>query len=111
MPFLVIPTIQRFRVIGTPFFKLNGKIEIAIEEKEKSVLISYTDTGIGMSETEVERIFARFYRADKARTRTVEGTGLGLSIVATIIKLHGGHMKVKSKEQEGSTFLIELPVK
>ena len=90
--------------------KSNGSIEISIEERGKSVFVTYVDTGIGMSDTELERIFDRFYRADKARTRTVEGTGLGLSIVATIIELHRGHIIVKSKEKVGSTFIIELPV-
>lgn len=91
--------------------KSNGSIEISIEERGKSVFVTYVDTGIGMSDTEFERIFDRFYRADKARTRTVEGTGLGLSIVATIVELHRGHIIVKSKEKVGSTFIIELPVK
>lgn len=63
-----------------------------------------------MNETELDRIFDRFYRADKARTRTVEGTGLGLSIVKTIIDLHGGRINVRSKENEGTTFIVELPI-
>lgn len=91
--------------------KHSGSIEISIEERGKSVLVTFVDTGSGMSDTEVDRIFERFYRADKARTRTVEGTGLGLSIVETIVELHSGHITVKSKEKEGSTFIIELPVK
>ena len=64
-----------------------------------------------MKETELNRIFDRFYRADLARTRTVEGTGLGLSIVATIVKLHGGQIIVNSKEKIGSTFIVEIPVR
>jgi signal transduction histidine kinase len=90
--------------------KPNGSIEISIEERGKSVLVTFVDTGIGMSDTELDRIFERFYRADIARTRTVEGTGLGLSIVETIVELHSGRITVKSKEKEGSTFIIELPV-
>jgi signal transduction histidine kinase len=88
----------------------NGSIEISIEERGKSVFVTFSDTGLGMSETERGRIFDRFYRADISRTRSVEGTGLGLSIVATIIELHNGQITVKSKEKEGSTFVIELPV-
>lgn len=88
----------------------NGSIEISIEEREKSVFVTFADTGLGMSDTEMDRIFERFYRADTSRTKTVEGTGLGLSIVATIITLHNGQITVKSKEKEGSTFVIELPV-
>jgi signal transduction histidine kinase len=90
--------------------KPNGSIEISMEVRGKSVFVSFVDTGLGMSDSEVGRIFDRFYRADKARTNTVEGTGLGLSIVATIIELHNGQITVKSKEKEGSTFVIELPV-
>ncbi|MDQ0201324.1 sensor histidine kinase [Neobacillus ginsengisoli] len=91
--------------------KPNGSIEILIEKREESIFVTFDDTGIGMKNTELERIFDRFYRADMARTRTVEGTGLGLSIVATIVKLHGGHITVNSKEKVGSTFIVELPVK
>ena len=89
--------------------KQDGSIEILIEERENSVAVIFQDTGIGLKETEIERIFDRFYRADAARTRTIEGTGLGLSIVWTIVKLHGGQITVNSKEQEGTTFTVELP--
>lgn len=91
--------------------KTNGSIEISIEEKEKTVLVTFEDTGIGLNDKEKERIFDRFYRVDIARTRSVEGTGLGLSIVATIVKLHGGQIHVNSREEEGTTFIVELPVK
>jgi signal transduction histidine kinase len=89
----------------------NGSIEISIEERGNSVIMTFADTGLGMSDLEVERIFERFYRADTSRTRSVEGTGLGLSIVASIVKLHNGVITVKSNEKQGSTFIIELPVK
>lgn len=90
--------------------KPDGGIEISIEEKGKSIVVSFKDTGIGLNHAEIERIFDRFYRADAARTRTIEGTGLGLSIVWTIVKLHGGHIDVTSKENEGTTFIVQLPV-
>lgn len=90
--------------------KSNGSIEISIEEKEKSVLVTFKDTGIGLIEKEKERVFDRFYRVDTARTRSVEGTGLGLSIVAAIVKLHGGNIHVYSTEGEGTTFVVELPL-
>ncbi|MDM5327049.1 HAMP domain-containing sensor histidine kinase [Neobacillus sp. CF12] len=91
--------------------KPNSSIEISLEERGKSIFVTFGDTGLGMSDAEVDKIFDRFYRADKARTRSVEGTGLGLSIVATIVKLHGGQIAVESQENIGSTFIIELPVK
>ncbi|MQR94898.1 sensor histidine kinase [Fictibacillus phosphorivorans] len=87
-----------------------GSIEISVEKREKSIYITFKDTGIGMNEEEVERIFDRFYRADVARSKTVKGTGLGLSIVATIVKLHGGKTVVKSKKNEGTTVSVELPI-
>lgn len=90
--------------------KSNGSIEISIEEKEKSVLVTFEDTGIGLNDKEKEKIFDRFYRVDTARTSSVEGTGLGLSIVAAIVKLHGGLIHVNSMENEGTTFVVELPV-
>ncbi|QGQ48255.1 sensor histidine kinase [Metabacillus sediminilitoris] len=90
--------------------KPDGTIEILLEVKGESIVVTFKDTGIGLNHTEIERIFDRFYRADTARTRTIEGTGLGLSIVWTIIKLHDGHINVNSKEKEGTTFIVELPV-
>ncbi|GLB60081.1 sensor histidine kinase [Cytobacillus sp. NCCP-133] len=90
--------------------KPDGSIEILIEEREKSIAVTFEDSGIGMSKAEIDRIFDRFYRADTARTRTIEGTGLGLSIVWSIVKLHDGHVYVKSEEKEGTAFIVELPV-
>ncbi|MED4475138.1 HAMP domain-containing sensor histidine kinase [Oceanobacillus caeni] len=90
--------------------KPNGSIEITLEEKGESILVTFSDTGNGLNDAEMERIFDRFYRADTARTRTIEGTGLGLSIVWTIIQLHDGHIHVNNKVKEGTTFIVELPV-
>ncbi|MCP1161486.1 sensor histidine kinase, partial [Bacillus infantis] len=90
--------------------KSGGSIDISIEEKEEMIEVTFEDTGTGLNKTEIERIFDRFYRADSSRTRTTEGTGLGLSIVWTVVKLHDGHIKVNSKENEGSTFIVELPI-
>lgn len=90
--------------------KPNGSIEITLKERGASIYVAFVDTGIGMKEADVERVFERFYRADMARTRTIEGTGLGLSIVKTIIDLHEGHIHVRSKENEGTTIIVELPI-
>lgn len=96
---------------GIKYNRPNGRIEISIEDRGNSVFVAFVDTGLGMIDKEVDRIFERFYRADTSRTRSIEGTGLGLSIVSSIVKLHNGDISVKSKENEGSTFIIELPVK
>ncbi|MFD1849767.1 sensor histidine kinase [Oceanobacillus bengalensis] len=92
------------------YSKPGGTIEISIEERGKSVFITFEDTGIGLKQTDIERIFDRFYRVDTARSQVVEGTGLGLSIVASIVRLHAGKIHVNSKENEGTTFVVELPI-
>ncbi|UFU00277.1 HAMP domain-containing histidine kinase [Radiobacillus kanasensis] len=89
--------------------KSGGSIDISIEDRDTFVLVTFRDTGIGMNALESERIFDRFYRVDTARSQTIEGTGLGLSIVSSIVRLHGGQIKVNSKEKEGTTFRVELP--
>ncbi|MFF5996927.1 HAMP domain-containing sensor histidine kinase [Lysinibacillus sp. KU-BSD001] len=88
----------------------DGTIDITVEQCTESIVVTFEDTGIGLSRTEIDRMFERFYRADTSRTRTVEGTGLGLSIVSTIVRLHEGKIHVDSKENEGTTIRVELPV-
>ncbi|UAC49624.1 HAMP domain-containing histidine kinase [Bacillus aquiflavi] len=90
--------------------KKNGSIHISVKEKVHTIEISFQDTGIGLSDDEIDRIFDRFYRVDSARTRKVDGTGLGLSIVSSIMKLHDGHIKVNSTKGEGTTFTVSLPM-
>lgn len=72
--------------------------------------VSVTDQGIGIPETEVERIFERFYRVDSARSRSTGGTGLGLAIVKHVATTHGGEVSVWSEEGAGSTFTLRLPM-
>lgn len=85
-----------------------GSVEIYIEEEKKFGLIRVKDTGIGIPEEDINRIFERFYRVDKARSRAVGGTGLGLAIVKHIIEAHGSKIEVKSKLNEGSEFSFRL---
>jgi two-component system phosphate regulon sensor histidine kinase PhoR len=85
-----------------------GKVEIIIEEEKKSVIISIKDTGIGIPSEDLGRIFERFYRVDKARSRAVGGTGLGLAIVKHILEAHNSKITVNSKLGEGSTFSFKL---
>lgn len=87
-----------------------GSIDIQFTYTNEQCSISFTDTGIGISEEEAERIFDRFYRADASRTRSVKGTGLGLSIVATIIDLHGGTVIARPGETAGTIFIVTLPI-
>lgn len=85
-----------------------GKIEIFVEEERNAGRITVRDTGIGISEDDTDRIFERFYRVDKARSRDVGGTGLGLAIVKHIIEAHSSKIGVKSKLGEGSEFSFTL---
>jgi two-component system sensor histidine kinase SenX3 len=73
------------------------------------ITIRISDTGIGIPEEKIPRIFERFYRVDKARSKATGGTGLGLSIVRHIAQNHGGRVTVESAPGEGSTFTVFLP--
>lgn len=86
----------------------NGEIHIQAYLKNDLAVIEIMDTGIGIPEQEIDKIWDRFYRIEKSRARKTGGTGLGLYIVKQIIDSHGGQIKVKSIENEGSTFSIYL---
>ncbi len=89
----------------------HGEIGIEIIDQGKDLVIEIYDTGIGIPKDSLTRIFERFYRVDKTRSRKMGGTGLGLSIVKHIVIVHGGKIDVKSEEGKGSTFCISLPKK
>jgi signal transduction histidine kinase len=72
--------------------------------------VSIRDTGIGIPTEEIPKIFDRFYRVDKARSRALGGSGLGLSIAKWIADAHGGKIEVQSESHRGSTFTVYLPV-
>ena len=72
--------------------------------------VAVTDRGIGIPARDLERVFERFYRVDRARSRETGGTGLGLAIVRHVASNHGGEVRVESREGEGSTFTLRLPV-
>ena len=85
-----------------------GRVEMDTAEVDGGAIITITDTGIGIPSDELDKVFDRFYRADKSRG-IVEGSGLGLSIVKSIIEAHGGRIDVESEEGKGSSFTIYLP--
>ncbi|UUX32932.1 two-component system histidine kinase PnpS [Fundicoccus culcitae] len=87
----------------------NSDIIIKIRRKRKGVQFSVTDNGIGIPENDQERIFERFYRVDKGRSRNSGGTGLGLSIVRNLVKVLNGKIEVESQVGVGSTFKVFLP--
>ncbi|MGH9002448.1 MAG: sensor histidine kinase [Acidimicrobiia bacterium] len=87
-----------------------GKVEFACEVSGFAVSISVRDYGIGIPGGDLERIFERFYRVDRTRSRATGGTGLGLSIVRHVAQAHGGEVSVHSEEGAGSTFSLKLPL-
>ncbi len=88
--------------------KKNGQTTIVIDEKPDKVWISVHDTGIGIDKEDINRIFERFYRVDKSRSKIQGGTGLGLSIVKHIIEAHNQEIIVDSRVGEGTTFTFSL---
>ncbi len=84
-------------------------VEVVLAENEEQVIIKVIDQGYGIPEKDVERIFERFYRVDKSRSKEKGGTGLGLAIVKHIVYNNGGTIKVDSHIGEGTEFVIELP--
>ncbi len=92
------------------YTKEGGKVQMIVEREDNCAVITISDTGIGIAQDEVYKIFDRFYRVDKARSRETGGTGLGLSIALTAVELHGGNIHVESEEGIGSRFKITIPI-
>lgn len=88
-----------------------GKITVRMNREFNDIIIEVEDTGIGIPEKDLSRIFERFYRVDKARSRELGGTGLGLAISKGIIDAHGGTISLSSVYHEGTTVKISLPIK
>ena len=86
-----------------------GRVEVIGKSNESEVVVRILDTGIGIPEESLARIFERFYRVDKARSKETGGTGLGLSIVRHVAENHGGQVTVESVPGKGSTFTVYLP--
>jgi two-component system phosphate regulon sensor histidine kinase PhoR len=87
-----------------------GQIRLMASRRDGEIMLSVCDSGIGISPEDLPRIFERFYRADKARSRQLGGTGLGLSIVKHIAQLHGGRVEAESEPGKGTTIRVFLPV-
>ena len=88
-----------------------GSVDVSVSDEGEWAVFTVKDTGIGIPEESIDHLFERFYRVDKARSRSTGGTGLGLSITEKLINLHGGSIEVRSKLGEGSTFTVQLPVR
>ncbi len=89
----------------------NGEIRLQAAQHGSEIVLSVSDNGIGIGKDDLPRIFERFYRADKARSRELGGTGLGLAIVKHIAQLHGGRMEAESELGRGTTIRVILPIK
>ena len=100
--------VQAWRTAEFPSEAEDSIVEILLEEESKSATIIVRDTGIGIPGKDLDRIFERFYRVDKARSRSVGGTGLGLAIAKHIVEAHNSQIYVKSELYRGSEFSFKL---
>ena len=88
--------------------KKDGRVDIYVEPSDNQICLRIKDTGIGIPEEDRQRVFERFYRVDKGRSRETGGTGLGLAIVRHIVDLHGGNIELDSEVGKGTTISITL---
>jgi two-component system phosphate regulon sensor histidine kinase PhoR len=86
-----------------------GRISVSAVAEDGEVVIEVTDDGIGIPPQDLARIFERFYRVDRSRSREMGGTGLGLSIVKHVAQVHGGSIEVSSTPGTGSSFRLRIP--
>ena len=89
----------------------NGNVDVEVDSDHQNAFVKVKDTGIGISEEEQQKVFERFYRVDKTRSRETGGTGLGLAITHNTVLMHNGSIKLISKDGEGSTFIVRIPLK
>ncbi|MFB9329930.1 sensor histidine kinase [Paenibacillus aurantiacus] len=98
-------------VNAVKFSNIGGSLTVTLAQNGDGAIVEVSDTGCGISEEDQQRIFERFFKGDKSRTRTAGGSGLGLSIASKIVELHGGDIGVRSHLDEGATFTVRLPLK
>ncbi len=95
---------------GIKYNVAGGWVKVSLDADHDYFYVKVSDSGIGIAEEYQDRIFERFYRVDKARSRETGGTGLGLAITKNIILMHGGEIKVKSREEQGTIFMVRIPL-
>lgn len=105
----LISALQNLLENSIKYSDAESSIELRVGSSDDEVTIVVEDHGMGIPQTDQERVFERFYRVDRGRSRTTGGTGLGLSIVRNVAQNHGGSVSVVSREGEGSTFTLSLP--
>jgi two-component system phosphate regulon sensor histidine kinase PhoR len=106
---LIVQVISNLLDNAIKYSPEGGQIQLQLEELDDMVKINVIDTGLGIPEIDIPRIFERFYRVDKARSRKTGGSGLGLAIVKHLVEILGGQVTVESKLEEGSVFSVILP--
>ena len=87
-----------------------GKVEVTLDADHQFFTVQVEDTGIGIPAEAISQIYERFYRVDKSHSRKIGGTGLGLAITRSAVLLHRGSIKVESRENEGTTFTVKVPL-
>lgn len=87
-----------------------GYVKVSAQKIDKEVIVTVEDTGKGIKQEDIARIFERFYRVDKGRSREQGGSGLGLSIVKHVMEIHNGHVRVESEVNKGSRFILTFPI-
>ena len=107
----ILEAINNLIINSINYGKKGGKTMVSFMEMGQSLLVDISDNGIGISEKDIHRIFERFYRTDKSRSRDQGGTGLGLSIVKHIIEAHNQTINVRSVPEKGSSFVFTLKKK
>ena len=88
----------------------DGWIRVSLNADHKYFYVRVADSGVGIPQDCIDSVFERFYRVDKARSRETGGTGLGLAITRNVILMHKGAIKLHSKEKEGTTFTVRIPL-
>ena len=104
-------TISNIVENGIKYTPRGGTVRVIVDSDHQSAIITIQDTGIGIPEEEHDKIFNRFYRVDKTRDRETGGTGLGLAIARATVLLHNGSIRVSSNAEEGSVFVVRLPLR
>jgi hypothetical protein len=102
-----------YNILGNAikFTDNGGNVHIKLSSDDENVTMSITDTGIGISPEDQNKLFKPFSQIDTSISRSFEGTGLGLALVKELIELHGGRIWVESEAGKGSTFSFKLPIK
>ena len=96
---------------GIKYNNAEGWVHVSLNVDSKYFFVKVEDSGMGIPEEDQEHIFERFYRVDKSHSREIGGTGLGLAITRSAVLMHHGAIKVYSKEGEGTTFTVRIPLK